>query len=135
MQDDNKLLEIAKSISPQSVREYAKANGWEPVREGVKERVYLFRHSVDQLRQLIVPMDSGHRDYAEMLVDVAARIASLEKRPVDVVLNDLLLPNADILRFRLIEAETAAGSVPLQEGINLLEGAKRALLAAACSVV
>jgi hypothetical protein len=129
------LFEIAKSVSPQSAREYAKANGWEQVKEGVKGRIYLFRHSEEKLRQLIVPMDATTTDYAEMILEAASKLAAMEERPLDAVLNDLLLPNADILRFRLVEPEAANGSVPLQDGINLLEGAKKALLAAACSVV
>lgn len=130
------LIGVARSTSPQSIRDYAKANGWEAVRDApLKGRFYLFRNTSEPLRQLIIPMDAQTREYPEMILDVAERISLMEKRPVEAVLNDLLLPNADILRFRLVEAEAAPDSIPLQDGINLLEGAKKALLAAACSVV
>jgi len=135
MKADPTFLEMANVISPQSVREYAKANGWEQVKEGVKGRIYLFRHSSEALRQIIIPIDANITEYAEMVLDAAWRIAAIENRSIESVLNDLMLPNADVLRFRLIEPETVGGSVSLQDGINLLEGAKKALLAAACSVV
>jgi hypothetical protein len=80
-------------------------------------------------------MDSTAEDYGESILEVAARIASIENREIGAVLNDLLMPNADVLRFRLATVATEAGTLPFQEGINLLEGAKKALLAAACSVL
>lgn len=135
MRAEPNLTDIAKSTSPQCVREYAKSKGWELIPEGIKGRFYLFRNSKAPLRQLVIPMDSGDTGYADMVLDVAERIAEIEKRSLEAVLTDLLLPNADVLRFRLIEAQAASGSIPLQDGINLLEGAKKALLAAACSVV
>ncbi|HEX8200539.1 MAG TPA: hypothetical protein VF590_08625 [Isosphaeraceae bacterium] len=51
------------------------------------------------------------------------------------MLNDLLMPPADVLRFRIDEPETEAGIVPLAQGIDLLEGVRRSILASACSVV
>ena len=55
--------------------------------------------------------------------------------PVPEVLNDLLMPPSDVLRFRIDEPETESGIVPFLQGIELLEGARKALLASACSVV
>lgn len=134
MNPDASLERLASGVSPSAVRDYAKANGWEQVKEGAKGRVFLFRHTIDKLRQLIIPMDFSP-DYAEVIVDATARIATLEGRPIEAVLTDLLMPDADILRFRVATRDEAGGTLPLQEGINLLDGAKKAVLAAACSVV
>jgi hypothetical protein len=133
MKADASLERLAKGVSPSAIRDYAKATGWEQVREGVKGRIYLLRHSTDRLRQLVIPMDFSD-DYAEVIVDATSRIASLEGRPTQAVLTDLLTPDADILRFRVATRDVDV-TLPLQEGIDLLDGAKKALLAAACSVV
>src|SRR5229473_4018172 len=129
MKADASLERLAKGVSPSAIRDYAKATGWEQVREGVKGRIYLLRHSTDRLRQLVIPMDFSD-DYAEVIVDATSRIASLEGRPTEAVLTDLLTPDADILRFR-VAARDVDVTLPLQEGIDLLDGAKKALLAAA----
>lgn len=134
MKVDAALERLAASVSPGAIRDYAKAAGWELVREGVRGRVYLLRHPTDRLRQLIVPMDFSE-DYAEVVVDVAARLAAEEKKSIEAVLNDLMTPDSDILRFRVETRDEHGVTLPLQEGINLLDGAKKAVLAAACSVV
>jgi hypothetical protein len=133
MKADASLERLARGISPSAIRDYAKATGWEQVCEGVRGRIYLLRHSTDRLKQLVIPMDFSD-DYAEVIIDATSRIASLEGRRTEAVLTDLLTPEADILRFRVATRDVEI-TLPLQEGIDLLEGAKRALLTAACSVV
>lgn len=134
MRAEANLERLAGSVSPSAVRDYAKATGWEQVKDGAKGRIYLLRHSVDRLRQLIIPMDFSE-DYADVIVDAASRLADLEGRSVEAVLTDLMTPDADILRFRIATRHEEEATLPLQEGINLLDGAKKAVLAAACSVV
>jgi hypothetical protein len=51
------------------------------------------------------------------------------------VLNELLLPPSDILRYRLADRTTEDGTVPFEQGLELLKGVERSLRAAACSVV
>ena len=94
-----------------------------------------FNHPHAQWDQLIVPMEESFDDYAKRLRDVVEELAAFESRPVIEVLNDLINVDADTLRYRVASPETGRGSIPLIEGIQLLEGAKRTILAAACSVL
>jgi hypothetical protein len=126
--------DILQLIKPQQVRSYAIAKGWHRV-PNVNGEIALFNHPEGQWDQLIVPMDESFDDYANRLRDVVENLAGFEARPVAEVLNDLLTPEADILRYRVASPATGRGSIPLMEGIRLLEGAKRSILAAACSVV
>jgi len=126
--------DILQLIKPQQVRSYAIAKGWCRVLN-VNGGIALFTHPGGQWDQLIVPMDESFDDYANRLRDVVENLAGFESRPVAEVLNDLLTPEADILRYRIASLATGRGSIPLMEGIRLLEGAKRSILAAACSVV
>jgi len=80
-------------------------------------------------------MEESFDDYAKRLRDVVESLAAFESRPVIEVLNDLVNVDADTLRYRVASPETGRGSIPLMEGIQLLEGARRTILAAACSVV
>ena len=51
------------------------------------------------------------------------------------MLNDLLLPEADLIRYRVRSLETENGTMLLSDGARLLDGAQRSLLAAACSAI
>lgn len=127
----NNILQLLK---PQQVRGYALAKGWQRV-PGVNGDIALFQHPEGEWDQLIVPMDESLDDYAKRLRNVVENLASFEHRPAAEVLNDLLSPDADILRYRVVSPATGRGTIPLVDGIQLLEGAKRSILAAACSVV
>ena len=125
---------LLQLIKPQQVRGYAIAKGWQRV-PNVNGGIALFDHPQGKYDQLIVPMDESFDDYAERVRDVVENLAEFESRSVTEVLNDLMTPEADILRYRVASPSTGRGSIPLNEGIRLLEGAKRSILAAACSVI
>ena len=73
-------------------------------------------------------------EYAARLGDVVQVVSALEERTVWEVINDVSGPPADVLRLAVSTANAALGSVPLNEGIKLIEGGRSLLLAAACSV-
>lgn len=130
--DRNQLLGLAKVIAPAAVRDYAKNNGWESV-EGSRRRIWLFRHPTERLLQLQIPIDRDE-DTAEAVFQIAERLAMVEKRPLESVIEDLASAGSDILRFRIISDEARGGSIPLDEAESLLTGARESLSSAACSV-
>lgn len=127
-------IDILKLIKPQQVRAYALAKGWQRV-PTKRAEIALFNNPSGELDQLIVPMEESFQDYARRLEEVIENLAHVESRPSIAVLNDLLTYDSDIVRYRVCSPTTARGSIALLEGIRLLEGAKRSLLAAAHSVV
>jgi hypothetical protein len=125
---------LVARIKPADARAYATASGW--VRgPTVNGKVAVFNHPDLDLDQLLIPIDPNLSDFPERMADVVASLAEHQKRTAPEVLNDLLMPSSDVLRFRIDEPETEAGIVPLVQGIDLLEGARKAILASACSVV
>ena len=126
--------QLTAKINPLDARTYAAASGWTrvPYPNG---KVAIYSHPSSDLDQLLIPLDAALSDYARRMAEVVVNLAERENRPAGEVLDDLLLPPSDVLRFRLDEVESQAGVVPLEQGIDLLAGAKKALLAAACSVV
>lgn len=125
---------LVGQIKSPDARGYATASGWKRL-AGVNGKAAIYAHPSSDLDQLIIPLDSGASDYGRRMAEVVANLAEKEGRSAAEILNDLLLPPADVLRFRLVEPESEAGSLPLEQGIDLLQGAKRALLSAACSVI
>jgi len=133
MPDRKLIAHLGMQIPPTAIRDYAKSRKWLPV-EGSRRRLWIFRHTDSELRQLIVPMD---RDAAwtDALGEIVLRLAETEKRPFEAILNDLLTVYADVVRFRVGSEDTSAGMLPMADASGLIDGAKRALTAAACSVI
>jgi hypothetical protein len=133
MNNRTHLLSLTQQILPTGVRDYAKFRKWEPV-TGIKSRLWVFKEQ-GSLRQLLIPMDQEDDDYSEAILEVVQRIAENEKRNVISVISDLLTPNSDIIRFKISNDDSISGTRSLDDGVNLLDGAKKALLASASSVI
>lgn len=131
--DRQQLLNLTKNISPSAVRYYAQAHGWEPI-AGSRRRIWLFRHSTERLVQLQIPMDRDD-DMTDAILEVAERIARVEQRAIEPVVEDLASSSSDVLRYRIISDDIKGGTIPLEEAIGLFAGAKQMISAAACSVV
>lgn len=128
------LERLAGQVSPQNARLYALAHGWQRL-IGVDGGLALFNNPKEDLDQLLIPLQPTAPDYARRILDVAANLAEFEKRPAEEILTDLLLIGADVVRYRLTSPDTERGDLALEDGLRILEGAKRSLLAAACSVI
>ncbi|SRR6266850_6167848 len=62
------------------------------------------------------------------------RIADDERRSPQAIIEDILSTHVDTLRFSIRSSATDRGTLPLEQGSSLLEGARKSLLAA-CTVL
>lgn len=125
---------IVARLRPLAVRQYAEARGWMRV-DGGRWRVWLLRHPEERLRQLQVPMDEDDVGFVDAMLDVVHRLAEVERRSSESVLADLQWPDADVLRVRVASGDAEGGQLSLAADVMLRDGARRALLASACSVI
>ena len=79
----------SRSIAPTAVRDYAKSRGWKML-EGVPRRLWVFCSPENELRQVTIPMEKGD-DYVDALREAALRLAENERRPMDAIINDILV--------------------------------------------
>jgi hypothetical protein len=135
MPRNNLPLELLARLDPVQVKDYAKATGW--VREARLGNglTAVYAHPSSDLDQIIVPLNRGGHGFAPAMGDVVNILAEKENRPALEILNDLLLPPSDVLRFTEAGTVTASGDVPLNHGIDMLVGARKQVLAAACSEI
>ena len=132
---------MARELKPESVRQlssltvknYLLARGWERV-PSKRATVGIFRRPASEEDEVLVPLSGDFADLNDAMVSAVEEIARFEQRPAPQVLRDLLRPRADQLRFAVEGRETTDGSIGLEDGIALLSGSRKALLAAACSV-
>jgi hypothetical protein len=130
---EDKLLEVyAKQISPSSIRDYVKSKHWVPV-EGIARRLWVFRHPTEVLRQVIIPTDIDS-DFPFALNEIILRLAEVEARPYKSILESLVSPYSDVLRFQVGGEEYSSGMLPMNNATDLIEGARKAVLSSACSV-
>lgn len=132
---------LAGTIVSLDARNYAIATGWRrlalPIRDepGFFGRVAVFQRPENPEEQVLFPLDEGTSDYDVRMREAAEVIARSERRPVLQVANDLLYAASDMLRFGVASAAVEGGSLPLEDGLRLLDGVRTAILAAAHSVL
>ena len=125
--------EAVERLSHLAVKDYLLATGWERA-PGKRPDVGIFRRPGSEEAEVLLPLRSDFPDAAEGMASAVEELARFEQRPAAQVLRDLARPRADLLRFGAEGRETADGGIGLDDGVALLSGSKKALLAAACSV-
>jgi hypothetical protein len=125
--------EAVRQLSALTVKSYLLARGWERA-PSKRTSVGIFRRPESTAPEVLLPLNRDFADLSDALTGAVEEIARFEQRPAQEVLRDLLRPRSDHLRFAVEGRETADGAIGLEDGIALLSGSRKALLAAACSV-
>ncbi|MGL4553111.1 MAG: hypothetical protein ACRC33_18250 [Gemmataceae bacterium] len=128
-------LDAARQVSPRALASYAHGLGWVEVPNGKRPGVAVFHRPDSRLHQVIVPTDLTWADYDEVVAEAVRKFADFERRPATEVLEHLLLPPADLLRFREVSPDAEAGSLPFDHAAQMIGGLRRLLLSAAHSVL
>ena len=127
--------ETLRKIGPVALQRYAVAHGWE--RKPLPERfqIALYRRPEDHRCELILPQTQDFGDYYERLEDVIRSLAAYENVSVRNILNTVLNPHTDILKFGYQAPEAKLGYVPFLTGIGLFDAALRSISTATYDVV
>jgi hypothetical protein len=128
-------LEAARMVTPRALLGYARGLGWQPVPNGRRSDIAVFHRPDSRLHQVIIPTDSTLADFGEAVAEAVRKLAEFEHRPALAVLEHLLLPPADVLRFREVSADAESGNLPLDHAARMLDGTRKLLLSAAHSVL
>lgn len=115
------------------VQLYLSSRGWktEASASSSKAVAYVFPSESDA--EIFLPRDRDLADFVQRVADVVQMLAAVEERSPWAILNDLLIPPADVIRLQVTAPDSTLGLLPLDEGIHLIEGGRAMLLAAACS--
>ena len=121
--------EALKAVSPAALSAYARAAGWSKVETyGNHSDVYAAR----ERPEVILPRTERLGDYADVvsrLIEIFANAAETDELSL---YRDLVTADRDVIRVRA--AESGDGAVAVNDGLDLLRGARDLLLAAACSL-
>lgn len=125
---------VIRKLRPLTVRHYAEARGWTLI-DGIPGSLLVLEHPEHGLRQLQIPTDERDPSFFDAMSHVLIRLVELEQRSAEAVLEDLQSSDADVLRVRVANHDAEGGQLSLAADVALREGARRALLASACSVI
>lgn len=123
--------QILRAVDASEVVHYLVSHGWQTI-QGKRPNISILRKDA---REIILPLTSDYADYEDRLQDALQIAALIEEIPLQQIVESILNPASDIMRFRLDDQDSDGGTVPLLEGLNLLEGIRKGLAAIACSIV
>jgi hypothetical protein len=127
--------DILKRIGTVPLQRYAVSHGWERQAVPEKFKIAVYRRPDDPKRELILPQSEEFGDYFERIAHFIRGLANFESVSVDLVLNAILIPYADVLRFGYRAPEANYGFVPFLKGISLYDAALRSLSTATYDVL
>jgi hypothetical protein len=122
------------ALRAEDVQLYLVSHGWKRDDASSTPKANVYRFPALRDAEALLPGRRDLADYVERMADIVQMLAAVEQRKASQVLADLSSPPADVLRFQVSAPDTTLGTLPLDEGIRLIRGARSMLLAASCSV-
>lgn len=99
------------------------------------EKLIVFDGPIDisgERIQAVIPSEQSFRDYFIRIKELILSLSEIEEREVDEVLSDILNPNVDRLKIRVLSDIAKSGSLPFSYAAKLVKGLRDFLVAAAC---
>ncbi|MGH3721754.1 MAG: hypothetical protein ACRDRI_23485 [Pseudonocardiaceae bacterium] len=125
--------EATAGIDPAGIVAYLQESGWRET--GGYGRAAIWTRLVDGAEaEVLVPVSAQLRDYPARLAELVSTLATIERRPVPEILQDLRSPWLDVQYIRMLP-DGPSGSTPLHEGYLAVKGVHDLFLAAATSAV
>lgn len=118
-------------VDADDISRYLRVRGWQRS-TGKRSGISIFRNAGGS--EILLP-SSEYSDYNERIFSALEFIASNEDCSVNQLVDQIAIPASDLIKLALVDDSTESGSVPFKEGLRLLNGARKALSASACSVV
>ena len=117
------------AVSPAALSAYARAAGW---RRHEPYRVHSDVYMGESRPEIIVPRTERLGDYASVVATLIDTFAGVTGQDESSVYRSLVTADRDVVCIRVAESDD--GSVTLEDGVNLVGGARDLLLSAACSL-
>ncbi|MGM0575278.1 MAG: hypothetical protein ACQEXJ_06070 [Myxococcota bacterium] len=124
------------AIRPSDVQQFLRSRGWELAEER-SHGVLVYTRELNGHGEIPLELPTNTRlpDYAKRLGEAVEILAAVEKTPLPHLVDELSIPPADIVQFRLQSDLVGSGTIPVDDGIRIRQAQKNLLLAAAHSVL
>lgn len=128
-----KLNAVLDKLSFAVIQRYLQNRNWEK-KTSKREQIAIFYNNFPPT-EIVLPLDRNFSDYSDLIYDALYKISKVENREFEQVINDLLLPPSDVIRFRVDNKRTEYGLITFNEGFSLLDNAKKSLFTTACDII
>jgi hypothetical protein len=126
---------VIHSINPSRVTTYLRSKGWHE-QQPISDLASVWTLEADSGEfEILLPLKPDLRDFVIRMSEVLQTLASVENRTQLEILRDFRNLLADIIRIRVNHEGIVNGSIPIQEGVQLFNSAKKLIWSAASSVV
>lgn len=121
-----------RAITPLALRGYAEFEGWRQIEPyGTTSEIYN-RRIGDRFVEIILPVTDQIGDYSSVVQQLISIFAREGDRDEIAIYRDLTHADRDVVRAGSPHADDD-GSIPINEGVDLIAEARNALASAACS--
>lgn len=125
------LISYIDKLQNGKICDYLSLNHWHEISPLFDGKVRQFI-TPDEDEAILVPIDKNFVDFYRVMFDSLKLISKIEKTSIKALLNKLINPTADILKWRIADDDTSLGNIPFSSMSNNIEYI-RDLLSATCS--
>ncbi|TET23817.1 MAG: hypothetical protein E3J71_01005 [Candidatus Stahlbacteria bacterium] len=126
---------VLQEVDPQDLLIYLDAHGWKESESSIIGKAAWILKRDEEEFEVLVPLDKSYRDYAMRISDALKVLEVVEDRSQIDILKDIQAASVDLIRIKPDIDRSEKGSIPLIDGVALVEKAKELMLAAACAAV
>lgn len=102
------LSVVVNRLSFATIQRYLQNRNWER-KQSKREHLTIFYTEFPKPTEILLPLDRQFVDYEELIYKAIQKISIVENREIERVINDLLVPPSDIIRFRVENKRTEFG--------------------------
>lgn len=125
-----------RALGPLDLTAYLRSTGWRQVdRLADKGVVWTWSSTNGGEFEILLPLSRDLADFVPRMADALSTLERSEKRSRLEILRDLTTAPADVIRICAQQAEARDGTIPLDDGVELVQRARDMLMAAACAAV
>ena len=126
---------ILRQVGLLDVVAYLRASGWERGRSD--DRASIWTKNLDERGEfeILLPTSGESVDYANRIAEGLVVLEDVEQRSQLEIIRDLTFASADIVRVRLPVLDDRDGSIPIEDGVALVDYARSMMFAAASSAL
>jgi hypothetical protein len=128
------LTRLLVGITPNHLSSYLSKKGW--IKDGVinDRAVVWHRSEIENYEfEVVQPVDLGIRGFDQKVNEAIEAICEFEKRALTEVTDDILNFFSDLIKVRVVHRDVEAGTIPLDDGVLLIEKSKELFIASTLS--
>lgn len=129
-------IDVLKSINPLEVASYLETQGWKEQRQiNDIASVWTLELAQGDNVEILLPLNPEFRDFSARMREVLQNLEIVENRSQLEIITNLKTPLAEIIQISVNHSEIINGSIPIYQGVQLFESAKKLMWSAASSAV